>query len=112
MKLFKVSPSRFRQVYGLPTLLGALLSVILGFGLWFSIVNNSEVERWLFLPMILLILVHLMEASRPFRFLQARIPAFDPPFAGRAGLHCVLPAFLRRGAFVVGVVVTGSDQYK
>lgn len=88
MRLFKASRSRYRRVYGLPTLAGLALALVLSAALWFSIINNSETERWLFLGMILLILVHLTESSQPFRYLDVKILPFDPPFEGE---HAVIP---------------------
>ncbi len=84
MALSIVSNSKLRNIYGLPTIRGLLLFGILGAALWFSISRNSAVERWLFLLMILLVLVHLIEVSKPFRMAQFHPLAFDPPFAGKS----------------------------
>lgn len=82
MELFRASRSKYKKVYGLPTFRGLALTAILSGALWFSLANDSETERWLFLLMILLSLVHLTDSSQPFRHLQVRILPFDPPFAG------------------------------
>ena len=84
MALSIVSNSKLRKLYGVPTIRGLLLFGILGAALWFSISRNSAVERWLFLLMIFLVLVQLLEVSRPLWMAQFRPLAFDPPFAGKS----------------------------
>jgi len=53
--------------------------LIVGAAIWFSMQNDSGVELWLALLMILLSLVYLLEASDPLRELQISVLPFDPP---------------------------------
>jgi hypothetical protein len=84
MQSFKLFNSRLSSIFGLPTLRGLILFGILGTALWLSITENSETERWIFLFMIFLLLIHLMETSKPFQMATLKILPFDPPFAAEA----------------------------
>jgi len=82
MELFRASNFRLRKIYGLPTIRGLYLFALLGGAMWYAVAENSEVERWIFLLMILLVLVHLSEVSQPFQKLQVQLLPFEIPFAG------------------------------
>lgn len=78
-KVFHFKPS---QVYGVPNWKGLALFFVVGAALYFSILNNSWVERWIFILMILIILFHLAELNDQFKSMSYRLPFFIPPFAG------------------------------
>ena len=80
-ELFKISNFRLKNVYGLPTIYGIVLSVLLGFALWFSIFNNSNTERLLFVLMLFIFVINLLETSYPFRLIEVKALALDPPFS-------------------------------
>ena len=79
-ELFKISNFRLKNVYGLPTIFGIVLSVLLGFALWFSIFNNSNTERLIFVFMLFIFVINLLETSYPFRLIEVKALGFDPPF--------------------------------
>jgi len=80
-ELFKISNFRLKNVYGLPTIYGIVLSVLLGFALWFSIFNNSNTERLIFVFMLFLFVINLLETSYPFRWIEVNALFLDPPFS-------------------------------
>ena len=79
--LFKISNFRLKNVYGLPTIYGLVLSVLLGFSFWFSIFNNSNAERLIFVFMLFLFVINLLETSYPFRLIEVKALVPDPPFS-------------------------------
>ena len=99
-KLSRISPSRLKNVYSLPTIYGIILFILLGFSLWYSIVNNSNIERWIFIMMLFMCLIHLLETSYPFRLIEVKVLAIDPPFSeepARIDLQVKNPTDLRSG---------------
>lgn len=111
MRLFKVSSSRRKRTYGFPTLRGLLLFAILAVALWFSIFENSEIERWIFISMIFLILVHLIEISQPFQKLHIEVLPLETPFAGEITaipIQIVNPSKLKVDALSIKIAGSGS----
>jgi hypothetical protein len=75
-----LSNSKLNSVYGFPTLPGFILVGILGFCVRASIVNDSNIERLIFILMLVIGVIHLLEASYPFRMLEATCKTQDPQF--------------------------------
>jgi len=75
-----ISNSRLRNVYGLPTSAGLVLSCLIGFAIWFSISRDSSTERLIFLLILVIFVIHLLEASYPFRMIEIRGLTAEPPF--------------------------------
>jgi hypothetical protein len=84
MQMASSIASRFklRPLYGLPTWRGLLLLCVVGASIWFSLIHRSGIERWIFVLMILLLLIHLAELNDEFRSLSFSVLPFDPAFAG------------------------------
>jgi len=78
---FKISNFRLKNVYGLPTVYGLVLSVLLGFTLWFSIFNDANTERLIFVFMLFVFVINLLETSYPFRLIEVKALVPDPPFS-------------------------------
>ena len=82
MDSFSASAFKLKRIYCIPTWRGLFMFAIIGAALWYALQNESGVDLWVGLLMILLSLVYLIEVSDPFRGLQITILPFEPPFAG------------------------------
>jgi hypothetical protein len=65
----------------MPTIPGLVLAGILCCSLWYTIFNNSNTERWIFILMLFMSLINLFETSYPFRLLEVKWLEADPPFS-------------------------------
>ena len=74
--------SRLKNVYGIPTILGLVLSGLIGLSIWFSIANDSSTERLLLVAMLVVSVIHLLEASYSFRLLEIHALMQSPVFCG------------------------------
>ena len=77
---FQISNFKLKNVYGLPTLPGLVMTGILGLALWYSIFNNSNTERWIFVIMLLMFVINLLETSYSFRMIEIKALPLTPPF--------------------------------
>jgi len=71
---------RLKNVYSLPTPLGLLLLFLVGFAMWFSISHDSSTERLLFILILIIFVIHLLEASYPFRMTEIKALIAEPLF--------------------------------
>jgi hypothetical protein len=90
MRFSPVFHFKRKPVYALPTLTGLGMFLVTGFALCLSILYRAPIEQWISFLMIMLTLLHLMDANDPFRYVSIEILPFDAPYANRKILVPVL----------------------
>jgi len=83
MRLSQVFHFKHKRIYALPTGLGVVFFALLGIAFSLSAFFHDPLEQWFCFLMIFFTLIHLLEASEPFRSVDLEIPPFDPFFARR-----------------------------
>jgi len=85
---------------------------VLGCSLWYSIFNNSNTERWIFISMLFMGLINLYETSYPLRLMEVKLLDMDPPFSEEyAQLNLEIKNSSDVKSAMVWMRLNGTDQW-